>query len=386
MTHFKRKWRVIALIAAVAALAAWILWTRSDSYQVRASLQAGARVVADHPALPPALIVQWFAAAAVHDNNAALRALHSLPAGAARDQSISAMAHALLSAGRIRDSLSVASEIHDTGTLAAALKDLSAALLSSPTPEPGDLAAQIKALIDREHTPAISTSLLSGISGTLAAAGFTSAAATVARQFSDPAEQALAFASLAERFNEAGQTSDAASARGEALKSARGIGAPKQRLAVMMRLMLADYAAGDLPLSRSALDDSVATARALPDADSRALVLPVLARALEKSGDPTAATQVLRQAADAARSLPQPEARAAAFTRILILQRDETEIATIVNELSALTPTEASPALSAAAQSLAASKHLRRARLLADRCFLPADRLTAYTAVLHYSN
>jgi len=88
----RRKAAILAAIVGVGVLICWMLWMRSDAYQQRAAFDQGVQLVARHPALPPAVIAEWFGAAAVYDRKGALKALQAMPAGSAREQSVSAMA------------------------------------------------------------------------------------------------------------------------------------------------------------------------------------------------------------------------------------------------------------------------------------------------------
>jgi hypothetical protein len=377
--------RPVVLVGAVmagVALAGWVVWVRSDAYQRRAAFERGAELVAKHPALPPAVIADWFGAAAVYDRKAAVKALQAIPTGSAREQSVSAMARSLLKAGHTIDALSVAGQISDTATLAVLLRDLAASLVSSPEKPAGDLASELKALADRERTPALASTVLSSLTGGLAALGANQAAASVARQFSDPAEQALALMSLSKRFNEGGNTADAASGRREALAAAQRITAPRQRLAILMQLLVDFYETGDLPLAKQALAQAGVAAAALPDPASRVEFLPVFARALERAGDVPAAQAAVTQAIAAAKSLPSPEQRAAAFARIVVLSRDPSQIDAVVRDVEALPPDLASAPTCAAARSLAALGQLGRARRLSRKCALPADELSVSAAIL----
>lgn len=381
-TKDRRTLVIVAATTTAAVLAGWILWTNSDAYQRRAAFDQGARLVARHPALPPAAIADWFGAAAVYDRKAALKALQSMPAGTAREQSVSAMARSLLSAGRTIDALGIAGEISDTGTLAALLKDLAASLLSSPVKPGAELETELKSLADRERAPALTSTVLSGLTTGLAAMGASQAATLVAHQFSDPAEQAVALLSLSQRFNEAGKTAEAAPCRRDALMAAKQIPAPRQRLAILMQALVAFYEAGELPLAKSALADASAAAAALPDPASRVEFLPVFARALERAGDLPAAQTAIAQATTAARSLPSPEARSQAYARIVVLSRDPLEIEAVIRDVAALSPDLASAPTCAAARSLASLGQLRRARELSRSCAIPADELAACTAIL----
>jgi hypothetical protein len=328
----KRRLLVVGAAAAAAAVTGWILWIRSDAYQRRSAFARGAQLVARHPAMPPALIADWFGAAAVYDRKAAVQALQTVPAGAAREQSVSAMARSLLSAGHTIDALAVAGEISDAGTLATLLKDLAARLVSTPEQPGGELAAEIKRLAEQEREPAIASTMLGTLTSGLAALGAGQAAAAVAHQVPDPGEQAATLLALSRRFNDAGNAAEANAARREAVAAAQRIAAPRQRLAVAMQLLVAFYEAGELPLARSALTAATGAAAALPDPASRVEFLPVFARALERAGDPAAAQAAITQALTAARALPQPSDRAAAYARIVGLSRDPVQLDEVVRE------------------------------------------------------
>jgi hypothetical protein len=378
----KRRLLVVCAAVAVAAVTGWILWTRSDAYQRRSAFARGAQLVARHPAMPPAVIAAWFGAAAVYDRKAAVQALQTVPAGAAREQSVSAMARSLLSAGHTIDALAVAGEISDAGTLATLLKDLAARLVSTTEPPGGELAAEIKRLADQEREPAIGSTMLATLTSGLAALGAGQAAATVAHQVPDPGEQAATLLALSRRFNDEGNATEASAARREALAAAHRIAAPRQRLAVAMQLLVAYYEAGELPLAKSALTAATSAAAALPDAGSRVEFLPVFARALERAGDPAAAQAAVTQALAAARALPQPSDRAAAYARIVGLSRDPAQLDSIVRDIEKLPPDTASATMSAAARSFAAIGQLRKARELSQKCVSPADELAATAAIL----
>ncbi len=377
----RRAYTIVAAIAAVS-LVGWLFWIRSDACQRRAAFARGAEIVARHPALPPASIADWFGAAAVYDRKAAVKVLQAIPESAAREQSVSAMARSLLAAGHTVDALVVAGQISDTGTLATLLKDLAASLVGSSAKPGGELAAELKALADRERTPAISSSVLSGLTGGLAALGANQAATMVAHQFSDPAEQAAALLSLSQRFNDSGNSAEAASCRREAFAAAERIAVPRQRLAILMQSLVAFYEAGELPLAKSALTAASAAASALPDAASRVQFLPVFARALERAGDVPAAQAAVTQAIAAVKLLSSAEERSRAYARIVGLSRDSSQIALVVRDAAALPPDLASGPMCAAARSLAAVGELRKARELSRRCASPADELSACTAIL----
>jgi len=375
--------RVVLLGGIVAcAIIAWLLWIRSDAYQRRAAFDTGAELVKKHPALPPAAIADWFAAAAVYDRKRAVQALQAIPSGAAREQSVSAMARSLLKAGHTVDALAVAGEISDTGTLATLLKDLAASLVSSPDKPVARLDEELKALADRERPPALSATVLSSLATGLAAVGANHAATVVAHQYPDPGEQTAALLSLSQRFNDAGANADAVSCRREALSAAMQIPAPRPRLAMLMQLLVAFYEAGELTLAKSALTAAGSAAAALPDAGSRVEFLPVFSQALERTGDQPAAQTAMMQAIASVRALPAPEDRSKGYTRIAGLSRDPAAIDVVAREAAALPADLASAPTCAAARSIAGLGELRRARTLAGKCALPIDQLSVFAAIL----
>lgn len=307
-------------------------------------------MVRAHPDLPPDLIADWFAAAAVYDREKSMTELSVLPSGAARDEAVARMARSLLASGRIREALSMAGEIKDASTLASLLATLAKSLAGVPVDVP-DVSRELDpALAAERQKMDIPTSVLSGIAGGLDAIGLEDAAAKVSRQYSDPFQQTLALLALAKSANESGKQGRAQQFRREALAAAANVADPTRRFLALMACARDFYRAGEVSLTREAFGGARGLVEQLPDPVARIRWMCVLSRIYATTDNPQEGVALLELA------LKQVEA----------IQPPET----------------ASPARSAIAKALAEYGRMRQAREMADSCARPDSQLAAYSHIV----
>jgi tetratricopeptide (TPR) repeat protein len=257
-SRLSKRLAVAAAVTVILAAGAWLWWTRTGSYQIRRSLDAGSELVvlADAEAaekwLSTLVLSGRTSMALAEVNSIAIpdrrgRALSSLAltlAGSghlaeslqlvhkilpdpvrmmdsdSRNTALANAAQALAKLGRVEEALSVLREINDEG--GGWVK------VAEEVAKSGKLDKLIEA-VRQGDGPGLNDKVRGDIARTLAAAGRTDEALNLARLIKAPAARAYALAGVAEALGQAGKSEPASTLAQEALQTAQDVKAEPDR-------------------------------------------------------------------------------------------------------------------------------------------------------------